>query len=168
MNKPFSYSYMFFCRRNFNSQQSKVNLLKVSARSPPHSAASEYIRTPEQQVIQVPRYIINSVFQLCCIALLAIVRVLFSRHKPFNIFLPFLAGIFHAIGFMFQWPNHKVKILCGESWGINFSLGLWDFSELHTSASQNSKPLSQNPTNYRDWIFIITLMPRFCSSIFVT
>lgn len=53
---------IFFCRRKFNSQQSKVNILKVPARSPPQSAASEYIRTPEQQVIQ-PRYIIHLVFE---------------------------------------------------------------------------------------------------------
>lgn len=39
-------------KRNFNTEQSKVNLLKVSARSPPHSAASDYIRSPEPQVIQ--------------------------------------------------------------------------------------------------------------------
>ena len=44
-----------FCRRNFNTEQSKVNLLKVSATSPPGSAASGYVRSPEPQVIQ-PRY----------------------------------------------------------------------------------------------------------------
>lgn len=42
-------------KRNFSTEQSKVNLLKVSARSPPGSAASGYVRSPEPQVTQ-PRH----------------------------------------------------------------------------------------------------------------
>ena len=56
-----------FCRRNFNTEQSKVNLLKVPVRSPPRSAASDYIRSPEPQIVQ-PRYIsdFSSMFYCCC------------------------------------------------------------------------------------------------------
>ena len=56
-----------FCRRNFNTEQSKVNLLKVPVRSPPRSVASDYIRSPEPQIVQ-PRYILDfsSMFYCCC------------------------------------------------------------------------------------------------------
>ena len=45
--------YYFLFRRKFNAQQSKVNLLKVTAKSPPHSAASAASKSPEPRK---PRY----------------------------------------------------------------------------------------------------------------
>ena len=74
-----------FCRRNFNTEQSKVNLLKVPVRSPPRSAASDYIRSPEPQIIQ-PRYISDFSFMFYCCCSLCILSGFFRYgfDKLFN------------------------------------------------------------------------------------